>query len=239
MKLFSTFIKKFFYKNSRTTQSELSKLPSFSYGFDPNAAFDSISSLLDSETIPILGYGSLLQIESACLCLGEEIVQNRTLVLASGLKRIFEKDIAVSSPNNPWILDEEKKHPCCRASLNIRVTHKDADVINGVVYHVDKKGFCSIAKREEGYDLIPIRIRIWNDRDNNLTSCLIAYVFSISHPAFLNTTILPRPSYYFKCREAAKCLGQEFYTMWLSTTFLGDATTSVKKWDASHSDSIP
>lgn len=239
MSLFSTlaqFYKRLITKKLRSYSSidtsQLLKLPRFKFGFNPKQTFEELTQALDMPTVPILGYGSLLNEESASLSLKPTTIKERRCVKAKGLKRIFEKDIGKNHSHNPWILDEEKSHPTARGSLNIKYTQNEYDEINGVVYHLDEEDFLSVCKREEGYDLIPIEVTIWNDVNKNFSSELIAYVFSASNENYLSNHITPRPSYFFLCREAAKKLGPEFYTMWQETTYLADGTTTIKKWDS-------
>jgi len=65
----------------------------------------------------------------------------------------------------------------------------------------------------------------WTDRINPFP----AYILQCERRT--DTNLHPHQAYYEICRQGAAQLGQEFLSLWLNTTFLGDGKTSVKEWE--------
>jgi len=175
--------------------------------------------------IPMVGYGSLLNPESAARTIVSESTQ-RHPCLAFGCRRIYNyrmSDRALverydSSPDSPY-----------RAALNVRLTDTLDDYINGILITLDASDVAALTKREYGYDLCPVAALDWDNRENG--DPYIAYVLvapdeaSIKKYQKADPTILPQPGYVEICKSGAASISPEFLKVFNASTYLADGET--------------
>lgn len=182
-------------------------------------------STLETSTISCIGYGSLVNSASAARTLGPGI---HPPVIAFGVRRLFnyEIDERASRYGPP-------SEPAARAALNVVVTGRSTDMVNGVQFDVTPDGVPALRERERGYDLVPVACLPWDRRD---AAAFVAYVLRCPEEARagkvrVNPNIEPHYAYYRLCREGAASHGDDFLRFWLATTYLADGTTPVTEWE--------
>ncbi len=180
--------------------------------------------------LPIVGYGSMLNRESAALTLGDRSLGSSQPVVAFGARRIFDYEI-------PEDVDRyaSATHPSARAALNVLSTGELDDVVNGILIHVVVDDIPALKGREIGYDLVPAACLEWNAQQR---PPFMAYVLSYPREPgdgerHANNWITPNHDYYLKCRSGAQSLGEGFLKLWLATTYLADGVTPVAQWETS------
>ena len=179
--------------------------------------------LINNKThhISLVAYGSLINSESAERTLPTTILHRSKPVVAFGVRRVFD-----------YIMPEETSrygkpiNPLARAALNVHVTGKIDDRVNGILIDLSWEEMPAMQSREVDYDLVPVACIDWTNRN-------------YSYPAYIlrseqrvNSHLVPHQAYYKVCRHGAAQVSQEFLSLWLSTTFLGDRETPVKHWEA-------
>jgi hypothetical protein len=178
-----------------------------------------------SEHFPCIGYGSLVNAESAARTLGPG---DRTRVIAFGVRRVFNYEISerVSRYGPP-------ASPKSRGALNVIVTGRPEDVVNGLLFRIPVRDLAAFRAREIGYDLVPVPIVPWDRRNEPPT---LAYILSCpdeSREGRIRTSVdvLPHRAYYKVCREGAASFGEDFLRFWLDSTYLADGITPVATWE--------
>jgi hypothetical protein len=179
--------------------------------------------------VPVVGYGSLINIRSAAQTLSEESLEDRKPVITFGVHRLFNYKMPenISYSRSP-------KDTAEQAALNVLLTGCVYDVVNGVLINMLLKDIHSIRKREIGYDLVPVVCIQWGKTE---IKPFPAYIFScpegtLGENRLTGDKTLPNHEYYLKCRKGAEELGKEFLRFWLLTTYLADRVTTVAQWES-------
>lgn len=183
------------------------------------ANVDEVMQTTTDDKILIFAYGSLINPESAKRSLSNESISTAKTVVAYHLIRVFDYS---GSPNSQDL-----------AMLNVHPTENPHDIVNGVLYSLDKKDLANLIYRENGYDLIPVIVEPWPKNPDGQFA--IAYTFSAPKEPrggkiYTNDRIAPYPRYYYTVENGVKKYGQEFLTLWLETTYLSDGKTPIKDW---------
>lgn len=208
----------------------LSEYPSTLY---PSEDLEPILNKFPDGKIPIFGYGSLMNAESAGRSVGPEAVQSMEPVAAFGLKRIFNYKVSEVAPRWGSDLPENEK-----AMLNVEPTTTTSHIINGVVMTVSHQELHKLVEREKGYDLVPVLIADWNDlvAENPEVKIKVAYTFYVPDELrggidYTQTKYYPVRGYLQAVRTGAAVYGEQFLNYWDETTYLGDGTTTIQNWD--------
>lgn len=177
------------------------------------------------KTLTVFSYGSLMSQASAQKTLSQKALSTRKPAIAFGIKRLFNRDVKIRY-NSKWGVP---KDPDARGMLNIEMTNKALDIVNGVVYEIDIEEIPSMLDREEGYDLVPVFYLDWEDiQEQGQPKLQVAYTFRAKNlSSYTSCDILPRPNYYELTRDAAKEYGPEFYAIWLESTYYADGITTM------------
>ncbi len=189
--------------------------PSFKY---PAIADEVMQTTIDDKIL-IFAYGSLINPESAQRSISQEGLDTATPVVAYHLVRVFDYS------GNSEAID--------RAMLNVHATDNPSDIVNGVLYSLDKNDLEKLIYRENGYDLIPVIVEPWPQ--NPKGEFAIAYTFSAPKEPrggkiYTASDIQPNPKYYTTVENGVKKYGSDFLNLWLETTYLSDGKTPVKYW---------
>lgn len=219
----------------KNKKEELEQLPKFEYPFDEKLK-DYLNSL-ETDTIPIFSYGSLLNHESAKRSVSEQTLNTMEPAVGFGLQRVFNRDIDISESDR-----YDQDHPKERGMLNVEYTGSFQDLINGVIINITQDEIEDICIREDGYDLVPIFNMHWDTfsdpkiENYKETHTSISYTFYApdeerqgSIP--VDESIFPIKQYYKLVKNGAKKYGQDFLDLWVDTTFLADKETNVKQWE--------
>lgn len=219
--LWSRRYQKVLIKQARKMAPTLSTYPSTKY---PNSDYQQVVKKYPNGTIPLFGYGSLINAKSAAHSVSQKAIQSMRPVVAFRYKRIFnyvEEDL---SEWGPGLAKNE------RAMLNIEPTTTYDHMINGIVMEISREDLIKLIERETGYDLVPILIADWNEviRENPTVPISIAYTFSV--PGRSRTRCYPIREYLRTVRDGVALFGEKFLNYWNSTTYLGDRTTTMTRW---------
>lgn len=207
----------------------LSTYPSLEY---PNTNYEEIIKHYPQGKVLLFGYGSLINAESAGRSVGPEAIQSMHPAVAFGFKRVFNYK---ASNVSKWGTDLPENE---RAMLNIESTTTYNHIINGVVMEVSAEDLALLVQREKGYDLVPMLVADWNDvvSGNPSVEIRVAYTFLVPGElrdgiAYTQTKYYPVRGYLHLVRQGASVYGPQFLDYWNDTTYLGDGTTPVKKWN--------
>lgn len=179
----------------------------------------------NENTLKLIGYGSLINARSAALTV---TAQSRTPVMAFGVYRIFNYVIPQNNQKYTFVDFSNK-----RAALNIEVTNKVNDFINGLLIEIPVDDIQALREREIAYDLIQLPCVLWDAMDNELFYSYILYCPYREYDGQEKTklNIEPHADYYKVCRDGAQSIGDDFLKCWKSTTFLADGVSSVDRWE--------
>jgi hypothetical protein len=205
--------------------SEACEVPSYPYPWD---GLEEDLARVGDGSLRLLGYGSLVNSISAARTLTTGV---REPIIAVGARRIFNYEMP-----GPTSRYGPPAHPNARALLNLRVTGRLQDMVNGVLIETPPSDIPALRSREVGYDLVAVACINWHRREEppSLAYTFQRYDESEEGRAAEDTSIEPHDEYYRVCRQGAAEYGDDFLRFWLATTYLADGTTLVQEWDARH-----
>ncbi|MHC4472328.1 MAG: hypothetical protein ACYTDY_09320 [Planctomycetota bacterium] len=188
--------------------------------------------LVDSgrDRLPVVGYGSLVNASSANITLDEESVAEAIPVIALGAQRVFDYEM----PD-----DVDRYGPAVRtadrAALNVHVTGRVTDTVNGVLLETRLSDIEAFRNREVGYDLLPVACVRWQAIEEPPFTAYILECPDEPRAGKIRTNkhIAPHLRYYEVCRSGALELGEDFLRYWLRTTYLADGVTRAEEWEGS------
>jgi hypothetical protein len=212
-------------------QVELRKvsLPGFEY---PWKGLEEGVTAMPNKRLPLVGYGSLLNRESAARTIKETPAEGYPPVVALGALRVFNYVI----PESRLKLDGPTHLPRERAALNVIYTKSPAHALNGRLLMVAPEDLTALREREFGYDLRPVSCLRWLDWNGApfIAYILVAANSEVDGRRVIDDDALPNPSYSRVCRAGAKAVSVDFLQLYLHTTYLGDRKTTLAVWERDH-----
>ncbi|MHC4474052.1 MAG: hypothetical protein ACYTEL_00295 [Planctomycetota bacterium] len=186
---------------------------------------------MEADCVPemhVVGYGSLVNSDSAGRTLSQKALGTFRAVIAFGVRRLFNYEMPANVDRYAPAI-----HPLARAALNARPTGKIDDIVNGIVMKLSVREIPAMRGREVGYDLVPVACLEWNDleRPPFLAYILCCFDEPGQGSGHTNDKIEPHRGYYCVCREGASEFGEGFLRLWLATTYLADGVTPVAEWE--------
>ncbi|HEX7183086.1 MAG TPA: TIR domain-containing protein [Thermoanaerobaculia bacterium] len=180
----------------------------------------------DQSSIRLLGYGSLLNQESAARTFLSTSPDRFLPAVAFGVVRLFNYEM----PDELRTRYRPISDPLFRGLLNAYVTGSLTNAANGTLIEVDLNEIDPLRKREVGYDLKPIVCIEWNGREG--ARPILAYILSCPDRLWKGKRLIgydlhPHPDYFELCYKGAACFSESFRQFWLETTFLADGETKV------------
>lgn len=175
--------------------------------------------------LPLIAYGSLINIKSATYTLSDQSCHRSQPVISFGARRLFN-----------YKLPEENRYGQIegryQAALNVKITNNIDDVVNGKLFKIKLHDIPACRKRENGYDLVPITTINWNDIE---APPFLAYILRcpddpIDEKQLIDNHIVPHSHYYLTCRTGALHISVDFLRFWLDTTYMADGITPVTHW---------
>ena len=195
----------------------------------PWTGLEAFIATLPGQTLPFVGYGSLINSSSASITIHNPGT-TRTPWLAFGCKRIFNYEMppaALSRYGSP-------RTPFERAALNVQVTHDCNDLVNGVLITLSADDVAALRTREVGYDFLPVVTLPWDGAED--AEPTVGYILSAPDVAakpewqIVNNRLLPHPAYRKICQHGASQISPQFLREFLGSTYLADRQTSLKEW---------
>lgn len=186
---------------------------------ESRSIFRAACEALGTEELPIVGYGSLINPQSAARTLSSQsCIERGCGVWVYGYRRIFDF-VWPFRCQRTTSLDGSK----AVASLNIRPA-APSERFNGVLYWISEDDFVALRAREAAYDLVPVRGLVHAEHPYPFR----AYAWSVSERSFLRHDVTPRPAYYPIMWEAVsdprceRLLGTRAADDYLDSTYLAN-----------------
>lgn len=166
-------------------------------------------------------YGTLINKKSASHTLSQS--EERKSVHAFGVRRVFNFVLEEQNYVENGGLYRRSQFENHNATLNVQETGSRDDIVNGVLMKVGEVGFDALAKREAGYDIIPV-VYAFIDEPKRISK---AYMFiarpdseQIGHR--VKDDVLPNESALETCLSGASDYGSEFLDTWIRHCYLAD-----------------
>jgi len=184
----------------------------------------------DAGALSLVGYGSLMNLESAARTLTVSRIEELEPIRVFGVQRVFDYRM-------PRSIDARYGKPAderMRAALNVYpVPDRDA-WINAVRISVDVSEIGDLRQREVAYRLEPALCLPWKD-DGGTPS--ISYVLSCQGDSWKGETytdpgLLPHEAYLELCMAGARAFSQSVLDAFLETTVLADRRTTLADYIA-------
>jgi hypothetical protein len=212
-------------------QSVMSKLDAS--GFDyPWDNLDKAIQHMPGKKLPLIGYGSLLNRDSAARTITNTPAAGYPPVIAVGAVRVFNYVI----PEDRLKVYPGTHQPREIAALNLIYTRSPVEPFNGRLLMLSAADVPALREREFGYDLRPVAAIRWGDWDEQpfVGYVLVAVKRVVKGRQVLDDGILPNPQYARVCYSGAKAVSPDFLRFYLETTYLGDRKTTLATWQQSH-----
>lgn len=111
------------------------------------------------DVLPLVGYGSLLSLDSARRTVPRAVALGTELVVVAGGLRLFNYRMS-----EPALLRDEGGTPSySSAALNVEETRRPEHLFNGRLYSVPPEEIDALRRREVGYDLCPLPYVPWEE----------------------------------------------------------------------------
>jgi len=178
--------------------------------------------------IHLVGYGSLINLESACRTFAPGTVRAARPVIVLKARRIYEY---VMSPRGRQVYGGEICESHCGV-LNARPSDSLEDWFNGLAFSLDLSEMQALIPRESAYDLLPAWTIPWHD---NGSLPKIAYYLSCRKPTFggrqtINPQLLPHPKYHSVCEQGCRDVSAGFLHAFYSSTWIRNARCIDSDW---------
>jgi hypothetical protein len=212
-------------------QARLKTLDETGFTYPWNGLEEAMAKMPENKLL-LVGYGSLLNRDSAARTIKDTPREGHPPVLALGARRIFNyvmPEALLKSYGGNF-------SPRERAALNVDYTRSPADAINGRLLTVAPADIPSLREREFGYDLRPVVCAHWSQWESAPFTAyvLVAVEGKRGGRQVIDNDALPHPLYARLCRAGAHAVSEAFLQLYLETTFLGDRKTSLVEWEKEH-----
>ncbi|HWL09786.1 MAG TPA: hypothetical protein VNQ76_15370 [Planctomicrobium sp.] len=182
--------------------------------------------LTPGRTLPIAGYGSLMNRYSAARTLSQEAVMNCSPIVVFNARRVYDYVMSFRSRKR-FGLDMPESH--CGV-LNSYVTGDLHDYFNAVRIELSREQLSSFRDREFGYDLLPVLTLQWGELTGQRhPTPRISYILSCRNPTregrqMVNPGVQPHPLYHRLCQAGCREISEDFLKMFHETTWVGSQT---------------
>jgi hypothetical protein len=191
-----------------------------------NYPWEDLEKRLDDREVErfyLVGYGSLLNPQSAARSVRNTPSNGHPPVVALGARRVFNyrmPDVMFERYGvEPGALD--------RAALNAEPAV--ASVFNGRLIEFALSDLPDLRVRETAYDLQSVTCLSWDKPDTAPFTAFVlccGYEFWEGKP-YVDNTLVPYEPYYQLCRTGAELVSPAFLHLYLKTCFLADRSTTA------------
>lgn len=206
--------------------------PSFTY------PWNELEKWLDKTSrpkLPLIGYGSLINQQSAGRTINVDDSAKRQAVKAFGAKRVFNYRMPATLLTDRYDTPLDSREV---AALNCELTSEASDEFNGILTHVESNRLDQLREREKHYSLKPVVYHDWDGNENNLQ---VAYILELlpndkipNNP--YDSTILPHKEYTKLCQKGALAVSETFLEHFDATSLLADKKTSLTEYQSNPQD---
>jgi hypothetical protein len=187
-------------------------------------------------TLLLVGYGSLMNRDSAAGVIKDPSRADSPPVLVLGARRVFNYMIPQKRLKSYEVAYSRRE----RAALNVDYMRSASFALNGRLLAVRASEFAALREREFGYDLQPVPCVLWGDWN---ATPFVAYVLVATEGAqarrrVIDNNALPHPAYARLCRAGARAVSENFLRLYLLTTYLADRKTTLAEWERLRADLI-
>lgn len=209
-------------------QAALKKLDGAAFEYPWNGLEEAVAKTPGNGLL-LVGYGSLLNRDSAARTIKDTPREGHPPVLALGARRVFNYVIPEALLKSYGV----KFPPRERAALNVDYTRSPADALNGRLLLIAPADLAALREREFGYDLRPVVCVRWGEWE---AAPFTAYVLVAAKGTrggrqVIDNDALPHPLYAGLCRAGAQAVSEAFLQLYLETTFLADRKTNLVAWE--------
>ena len=207
-------------------QAEFAKLvnlqsPEFQYPWT-NPPLDQVIVKLPNQVLPLIGYGSLLNVKYVTNTVKYVLDQGYQPVICVGAKRVFNYKVDQKRLN--------AKYPGPRlsneiAALNLIYTKDASNLFNGRKVLVTTNDVQALREREVGYDLRPVACLDWLNWDAPI---FLGYAL-VAKADRTDDGTLPNPWYTQVCEDGAQSVSHDFLELFLDTTYLANQKTTLRR----------
>jgi hypothetical protein len=171
------------------------------------------------ETLPLVGFGSLINATSAARTVAASA---RQPVVAFGVRRLFTRRMSEAGAHAYGAMTDSRQ---CGA-LNVVPAVTATDFINGILIDTPLADVPALRVRECGYDLVPVCCVPWA-----APSAPQQQAWILSCPAS-EPSVEPHPGYYQVCCDGAAAISDVFSEIFLATTYAPDGRTLIAPYMA-------
>ena len=196
-----------------------------------NGLEEVVANTLDGKLL-LVGYGSLLNRDSAVETIKDTPREGHPPVLALGARRVFNYVMPEAELKSYGVNFSPRE----RAALNVDYSRSPADAVNGRLLTVGPVDIAALREREFGYDLRPVVCMRWGEwKVAPFTAyVLVAVEGTRDGRQVIDNDALPHPLYAGLCRAGAHAVSEAFLQLYLQTTFLADRKISLFEWEKEH-----
>lgn len=180
-------------------------------------------------SLALIGYGSLINQQSAGRTINVDGSANRQAVFAYGAIRVFNYRMDPEFLNERYGSPHSSNHV---AALNCELTGRAKDQFNGILTHVNIDSLEPLREREKGYALRPVVYHAWGDSEGKLEVAYFLELLPDPDAEFhrYDSSILPHIHYTKLCQEGALAISQSFLEFFNETSFLADKVTRLSTY---------
>ncbi len=183
------------------------------------------------KSLKLCGYGSLMNSESAARTISSNHIARQHGIAFGGI-RIYEYQIPDKIMKDRYKTKYKENET---AALNVR--RDQTGVFNCVLITINSSDFNQLREREKDYELTPVVFCPWQffnpkksqDKNSKKNKPFLAFTLSCpQNSSFVNHDISPHLDYHELCCRGALEHSLEFLNCFLETTYLSDATTTIR-----------
>ncbi|MBR9802133.1 hypothetical protein GYB59_10750 [bacterium] len=168
--------------------------------------------------ISIVGFGSLINPESARRTLAAESVEAAEPCIVFGARRVYNYVMSDRS-------FQRYGHGCKpneRGVLNVHATGLASDFFNGLLLRLKRSDIVGFRLREHGYDLVPVTFVSYAKpgQSPQLAYCLTCRNPTLHGRRTLKDGVTPHPRYHTLCEQGCRHISTEFLDFFRHTTWV-------------------
>ena len=166
-------------------------------------------------SFPLIGYGSLMSLDSAASTLGGAAIGSARPVRVLGARRVYDRVMSDRGRRRYGARQDEHF-----AVLNAYYTGDPRDWFNAMLFDLSPEDLPQMTLREHGYDLLPAWTTAWDDPHGKRD---VAFFLSYRMPyrddrKMLDPMLMPHPFYNGVCEQGCASVSAEFLAAFHQTT---------------------